>query len=322
MTVTVNINNLSLVHRQSAGYSAATLPDVCKTPAGGDPVSYPNVARAADLAKGTATVTADGGNMCAKHGSEFSKSTGDEPGTMGGVKSGVNMKEATFITCSFSVKLEGKGACRLTDKMFHNHRNTVNISGEVQPSLPAPCSPEELKANLDRCDGGTDIWNKAKRAVGRDPGIEVGAASGGFGGHADLRNKKVVINPNPDCCAATQTLIFELTNLSNKSEFMRLHNEAEAGRLGREEYTKGHEKIEYEAVQNSYKSFDSCKDQWGCSQGSKARHDAHRTARDFDHWYDSYIKESHKNHYRTFWDRNFRARYEAAQAAAARPPRP
>jgi hypothetical protein len=45
------------------------------------------------------------------------------------------MKEASWITYSFDVKLEGKGACRLTDKMFHNHQNTVNMAGEVQAML-------------------------------------------------------------------------------------------------------------------------------------------------------------------------------------------
>jgi len=139
MTVTVNINNLSLVHKGSGGISMATLPDVCKTPAPGGPVPipYPNIALSKDLAKGTKTVKADGGKMCANYGSEFSKSTGDEPGKLGGVKSGTFTKEATWITYSFDVKLENKGACRLTDKMFHNHQNTVNMAGVVQPALLA-----------------------------------------------------------------------------------------------------------------------------------------------------------------------------------------
>src|SRR5262245_62812921 len=137
MSVTINVNNLSLCHKGSGGISMATVPDVCKTPTPGGPVPvpYPNIALAANLAKGTTTVKADGGNMCAKHGSEFSSSTGDQPGTLGGVKSGTFMKEATWITYSFDVSLEGKGACRLTDKMFHNHQNTVNMAGELQPTL-------------------------------------------------------------------------------------------------------------------------------------------------------------------------------------------
>ena len=152
MTVTINVNGLTLCHEDSGGISAATIPDVCKTPSPGGPVPvpYPNVARSSDLAKGTTTVTADGGHMCAKYGSEFSRSTGDEPGSVGGVKSSTFTKEATWITYSFDVKLEGKGACRLTDKMFHNHRNTVNMSGLVQRMLQAKALLQQMLCDCDK----------------------------------------------------------------------------------------------------------------------------------------------------------------------------
>src|SRR5262249_33995860 len=113
----------------------ATMPDMCKTPPNSLPMPYPNIAFSSNLAKSTTTVKADGGNMCANYGSEFSSSVGDEAGTLGGVKSGTFMKEATWITYSFDVKLEGKKACRLTDKMFHNHQNTVNMGGELQKAI-------------------------------------------------------------------------------------------------------------------------------------------------------------------------------------------
>lgn len=134
MAVTINVNGLTLCHKGSSGITTATVPDVCKTPTPGGPVPipYPNIAMSSDLAKGTTTITADGGNMCANYGSEFSMSTGDEPGTVGGVTSGVFKKEAAWILYSFDVTLEGKGACRLTDKMFHNHQNTVNAAGLLQ----------------------------------------------------------------------------------------------------------------------------------------------------------------------------------------------
>ncbi len=135
MGVTINVNNLTLCHKGSGGIATATVPDVCKTPPGPVPIPYPNVAMSSDLAKGTTTVQADGGNMCANHGSEFSRSTGDEAGVGGGVVSGVFTKEATWISFSFDVKLEGKGACRLTDKMFMNHSNTVCLSGLIQQML-------------------------------------------------------------------------------------------------------------------------------------------------------------------------------------------
>ncbi len=139
MPITIRINNLSLCHKGSNGISTATIPDVCNTPSptGPIPIPYPNIAMSSDLVQGTTTITADGGNMCANYGSEFSKSTGDEAGNLGGVASGTFIMEATWITFSFDVKLEGKGACRLTDKMFHNHQNTVNMAGELQ-ALPPP----------------------------------------------------------------------------------------------------------------------------------------------------------------------------------------
>jgi hypothetical protein len=144
MSITININNLTLCHKGSNGISTATIPDVCKTPSPGGPVPipYPNIAMSMDLMKGTTTVKADGGMMCANYGSEFFKSTGDEPGVVGGVVSSTFIKEATWITFSFDVKLQGKAACRLTDKMFHNHQNTVNASGLLQ--VPLVVRPEAV----------------------------------------------------------------------------------------------------------------------------------------------------------------------------------
>ena len=104
MSLSIAINpgqaGLTLCHKGSNGISMATVPDVCMTPSPGGPVPvpYPNIALSKNLAKGTTTIAADGGNMCANYGSEFSKSTGDEPGTVGGVVSSMCMKEAAWIT--------------------------------------------------------------------------------------------------------------------------------------------------------------------------------------------------------------------------------
>lgn len=59
---------------------------------------------------------------------------------MGGVKSSTNMKEATWLLYSFDVKLEGKNACRLSDKMMMNHGNTVCLSGTIH--APVPSAPD------------------------------------------------------------------------------------------------------------------------------------------------------------------------------------
>jgi len=146
MGVTININGLSLCHKASMGITMATVPDVCKTPSPGGPVPipYPNIAMSSNLAKGTKKVKADGGNSCAIKGSEFSRSNGDEPGTVGGVKSGVNMSKATWISWSPSVFFEGKAVNRLTDKMLMNKGNTVSMGGCMQP----PVMPDDLDDKL------------------------------------------------------------------------------------------------------------------------------------------------------------------------------
>lgn len=133
--IAININGLTLYHKGSSGISHNTLPDVCKTPGKGIPVPYQNEAYSSDLVKGTVSVFADGGNMIANVGSQFARSVFDEPGSMGGIKSGTNKAETDWISHSFDVFFEGKPACRLTDKMFMNHRNTVNMAGLCQDSL-------------------------------------------------------------------------------------------------------------------------------------------------------------------------------------------
>jgi uncharacterized Zn-binding protein involved in type VI secretion len=152
MPVTINVNGLSLVHRASMGISMATIPDVCKTPTPGGPVPvpYPNISTSSTLMLGTMTVTVDGGQMAAIQGSQYSLSSGDEPGTLGGVVSQVFKMESTWITSSFTAKMEGKGCCRLTDKKFHNKQNTVNMMGTGnQPVPPASQAYQDKKKQLD-----------------------------------------------------------------------------------------------------------------------------------------------------------------------------
>lgn len=162
MPVTININGLTLAHKGSQGWVHNTLPDVCKTPSKGKPIPYQNEAYSKDLAKGTTSVFADGGNMIANLGSEFAVSVFDEPGSMGGILSGTHMAEADWITHSFDVFFEGKPACRLTDKMFMNHRNTVSLCGEQQGFL----SESEFHDWL--CTMACECWN-AHKTDGPEP---------------------------------------------------------------------------------------------------------------------------------------------------------
>jgi hypothetical protein len=170
MAVTIHVNGTSnsLVHKGSNGIAKNTMPDVCKTPSPGGPVPVPYpviISISSDLDKGTKTIKVDSGNMAAVKGSEFSRCTGDEPGTAGGVKSSTNMKEATWLLYSFDVKLEGKNACRLTDKMLMNHGNTVCLAGVTQQPVPGEgimileceanwtdCQKKQMKAKAAEMD--------------------------------------------------------------------------------------------------------------------------------------------------------------------------
>jgi hypothetical protein len=167
VTVKVNGTDNTVVHKGSTGMAKCTVPDVCKTPSPGGPVPIPYpviISMSSDLADGTTTVTADGGNMCAIKGSNFSRCSGDEAGTAGGVKSGTNMKEATWILYSFDVKMDGQNACRKSDKMMMNHENTVCLAGEDQTTKRV----KALKELVCKCSKQVDNDTKAGRAAG-DP---------------------------------------------------------------------------------------------------------------------------------------------------------
>lgn len=171
MPVTINVNGssngMSLAHKGSNGIAKNTPPDVCKTPSPGGPVPVPYpviISMSSDLSGGTTTVKVDGGNMAAVKGSELTRCNGDEAGTAGGVVSSTNMKEAKWLLYSFDVKLDGKNACRLSDKLTMNHANTVCLAGFTQ--VPVVASVKDIKCAIQKCDkkdaDGKDYKIKAK----------------------------------------------------------------------------------------------------------------------------------------------------------------
>jgi uncharacterized Zn-binding protein involved in type VI secretion len=111
---------------QGSGATSTVGPDVCKTPTSGGPVPIPysNLAKSADLAGGSKTVKINGQSV-AIQGCSYATSTGDEPGSVGGVASGKTKGKAQFVSYSFDVKIEGKNACRNGDLMTHNDKNTM-----------------------------------------------------------------------------------------------------------------------------------------------------------------------------------------------------
>jgi hypothetical protein len=141
MAATVIVNKLSVVHRKSDGKSIAS-PDPCLTPSPPVPVPYVNVAFSKDLADHARTVFADGEGI-ALSDSNFSTSVGDEPGTAGGVVSGVNKGKAIFLNYSMDVFAEGKNVCRLSDPMMNN--------GNAPNTPPAPeAQPNQLPGDLEQ----------------------------------------------------------------------------------------------------------------------------------------------------------------------------
>jgi hypothetical protein len=158
MAETIHVNGVSnsLAHKGCMGFVKSTIPDVCKTPSPGGsiPVPYPVIVSfAKDLSKGTKTIKVDGGNSAAIKGSEYSRCTGDEPGTAGGIKSSTNMKEATWLLYSFDVKMDGKNACRLSDKMMMNHGNTVSLGGAIHAPVPLDsCDKSGLEKLAEKCN--------------------------------------------------------------------------------------------------------------------------------------------------------------------------
>lgn len=127
MGQTTFCNMRGIVHKGSGGMSTV-FPDVCKTPAPPSPspvpIPYPNIGMASDTSQGPSTVKTDG-QMPMVKGAKYSRSSGDEAGTLGGVMSNVNMNECEYMMYSFDVKFEGNNACRLGDPLFHNRKNIM-----------------------------------------------------------------------------------------------------------------------------------------------------------------------------------------------------
>jgi hypothetical protein len=126
MGQTTFANFKGIAHKGSGGMSVA-FPDVCKTPAPPAPfvpIPYPNIGKAADTSGGPSTVKCDG-QMPMVKGAKYSKSMGDEAGTLKGIMSMTNMGECEFMMYSFDVKFEGNNVCRMSDPLFHNKKNIM-----------------------------------------------------------------------------------------------------------------------------------------------------------------------------------------------------
>jgi hypothetical protein len=142
-TNNTSVNGQSVVHKDSGGVVVSS-PDVCLTPVGNGvvPVPYVNVAKSADICNGSKTVTVNGNPIMLKD-SRFSTSSGNEPGTAGGISSGVTKGEAKFVNYSCDVFVEGRPVCRRLDPMVSN----LSGSGNTPPApLMQPNVVTEVKS--------------------------------------------------------------------------------------------------------------------------------------------------------------------------------
>lgn len=143
MASTVAVNGRTTVHTTSDGFSIAVV-DVCLLPDGA-PVPFVNVAFSRDAAAGAATITCDGQRVMLRS-SYLSTSTGDEPGSAGGVISGRFKGKASFTNYSFDVRFEGEPVPRALDSMVHNHGS--------DPNAQSPALIQGLLPDMD----AVDLW--------------------------------------------------------------------------------------------------------------------------------------------------------------------
>jgi hypothetical protein len=143
----VFINGRHAIYKDS-GAQLITADDVCLTPNGSGsdvPVTYTSVATSSD-ADSCASETLIAGKPVCNTDSIFSKSTGAEAGTSGGVVSGEVGEKAEFVSGSPDVTIEGQSAVRDGDLMTNNAGNTAPANVSQPGSPPAPANIKELAA--------------------------------------------------------------------------------------------------------------------------------------------------------------------------------
>lgn len=152
MGLEVVANGRSILHKGHGMTHVCAVPDVCKTPTPGGPVPIPyiNIAMDSDL-QGTKSVKI-GGTPVANVAKKIVTSTGDEPGSVGGIISSRVKGTMTWKMGSLNVKAEGKMVVRLLDTAFHNG-NTFNTSFMNQGGTGAAYA-DDFDGNCPICDRG------------------------------------------------------------------------------------------------------------------------------------------------------------------------
>jgi hypothetical protein len=174
----VYANGMEIACKAAAGKSVAAFPDTCLSPptppAGPVPIPYPNTAYASDTTKGSTTVMISGQEVMLKDGSTFKKSTGDEAATKSlgmGVVTHAIQGEASFISWSMDVEIEGQNVDRHLDQMLHNEQcNPANTTPWVYLDESAfgtseACADDRKKMN-EACEGDEKTKNTKRHCPG------------------------------------------------------------------------------------------------------------------------------------------------------------
>jgi hypothetical protein len=143
------------------GGSCFAFPDVCKTPtpAGTPPLPYPNLGQNTQIKGNTAAKNVFiKKKKAAVVGSEIATTTGDEPGSAGGVISGKTKGTATYMTGYPKVKIEGKIAGMMGSVMKQNDNNIVGAQ-------VAPSQTTVLYSPVPVMGGSASVGGKVKTAV-------------------------------------------------------------------------------------------------------------------------------------------------------------
>jgi Domain of unknown function (DUF4150) len=193
----VYVNGREIACKAAAGKSAAAFPDTCLSPpsppAGPVPIPYPNTSYASDTTNGSTTVMISGKEIMLKDASVFKKSTGNEAATKSlgmGVVTHTIQGEASFVSWSMDVKIEGQNADRHLDQMMHNEM----------------CSPANTCPWLyidEAATGKTDECSDVRSAVNSNCSEDEFAAGSPECSPACCEAKKCVCSPygsNPKCC--------------------------------------------------------------------------------------------------------------------------
>lgn len=148
----VFINGRSVVTQASGGL-ALGMPNVCKTPVPGAPpvpVPYPSLGKSKVLTQSCATVLV-GNSPVFTSKAKLKESTGDEPGSAGGVISGARGGEVTSTSHAMNVIIGGGFVVRDLDFTVQNKGNVAGVISQSQAPPPLITAADEKVSSTKEC---------------------------------------------------------------------------------------------------------------------------------------------------------------------------